>query len=43
MPQAQFFIACLVASFFLKTGQAIVDIFQRLSIEVDFVRIRQKC
>jgi L-lactate dehydrogenase complex protein LldE len=36
MTVVQLFITCLVDSFFPQTGEAVVDIFQRLGISVDF-------
>ncbi len=39
----QLFITCLTDSFFPKTGQAVVDIFQRLGITVDFARDQTCC
>jgi len=43
MTQVQLFVTCLVDSFFPKTGQAIVDIFSRLGIGVDFAREQTCC
>jgi len=43
MTQIQLFITCLVDSFFPKTGEAIVDILQRLGITVDFARDQTCC
>ena len=42
MTTAQLFITCLADSFFPKTGQAVVDILQRLGIRVDFA-LDQTC
>jgi L-lactate dehydrogenase complex protein LldE len=42
MTTVQLFITCLADSFFPKTGQAIVDILQRLGIRVDFA-LDQTC
>lgn len=36
MTHIQLFITCLVDSFYPQTGEAIVDIFQRLGVGVDF-------
>jgi len=36
MPKVQLFITCLTDSFFPQTGRAVVDIFQRLGIDVEF-------
>ena len=43
MTQVQLFITCLTDSFFPKTGEAIVDILQRLGIGVDFARDQTCC
>jgi L-lactate dehydrogenase complex protein LldE len=43
MTQVQLFITCLADSFFPKTGEAIVDIFQRLGIRVEFARDQNCC
>lgn len=43
MPNIQLFITCLVDSFYPKTGEAIVDIFQRLGLSVDFPRDQTCC
>ena len=43
MTQVQLFITCLTDSFFPKTGQAVVDIFHRLGIGVDFAREQTCC
>lgn len=43
MTQVQLFITCLTDSFFPKTGQAVVDIFQRLNITVDFAHEQTCC
>lgn len=43
MTQVQLFITCLTDSFFPKTGQAVVDILQRLGIHVDFPREQTCC
>jgi len=43
MPTIQLFITCLADSFFPKTGQAVVDILQRLGITVDFAREQTCC
>lgn len=36
MPAIQLFITCLVDSFYPETGEAVVEIFQRLGVNVDF-------
>ncbi len=43
MPQVQLFITCLTDSFFPKTGQAVVDILQRLGIDVGFAHEQTCC
>ncbi|MEK6753203.1 MAG: (Fe-S)-binding protein [Chloroflexota bacterium] len=43
MTQVQLFITCLTDSFFPQTGEAVVDIFQRLGIRVDFAREQTCC
>jgi L-lactate dehydrogenase complex protein LldE len=43
MPTVQLFITCLTDSFFPQTGEAVVDIFQRLGIGVDFAREQTCC
>lgn len=43
MPQIQLFITCLVDSFYPKTGEALVDIFHRLGLDVDFARDQTCC
>jgi len=43
MTQVQLFITCLADSFFPKTGEAVVDILQRLGIRVDFARDQTCC
>jgi L-lactate dehydrogenase complex protein LldE len=43
MTTVQLFVTCLVDSFFPQTGQAVVDIFQRLGIGVDFPREQTCC
>ena len=43
MTTIQLFITCLTDSFFPKTGQAVVDIFQRLGITVGFARDQTCC
>jgi L-lactate dehydrogenase complex protein LldE len=43
MTTVQLFVTCLVDSFFPQTGQAVVDIFQRLGISVDFAREQTCC
>jgi L-lactate dehydrogenase complex protein LldE len=39
----QLFITCLTDSFFPQTGEAVVDILQRLGIDVDFAREQNCC
>lgn len=43
MPTAQLFITCLTDSFFPKTGEAVVDILNRLGIGVDFAPDQTCC
>jgi len=43
MTTVQLFVTCLVDSFFPQTGQAAVDIFQRLGMGVDFAREQTCC
>ena len=43
MTQVQLFVTCLVDSFFPQTDQAVVDIFHRLGIGVDFARGQTCC
>jgi L-lactate dehydrogenase complex protein LldE len=43
MTQVQLFITCLVDSFFPQTGEAVVDIFHRLGVHVDFAREQTCC
>ncbi|MFN8399517.1 MAG: (Fe-S)-binding protein [Anaerolineales bacterium] len=43
MPSVQLFITCLTDSFFPETGEAIVDIFSRLGIRVDFTPEQTCC
>ncbi len=43
MPAVQLFVTCLIDSFFPQTGQAVVDIFHRLGIAVDFAREQTCC
>jgi L-lactate dehydrogenase complex protein LldE len=43
MTRVQLFITCLVDSFYPQTGEAIVDIFRRLNIDVDFAREQTCC
>ena len=43
MPSLQLFITCLTDSFFPETGKAIVDIFSRLGIRVDFTPEQTCC
>jgi L-lactate dehydrogenase complex protein LldE len=43
MPRVQLFATCLVDSFHPQTGEAIVDIFRRLGVDVDFARDQTCC
>lgn len=43
MSHVQLFITCLVDSFYPQTGEAIVDIFHRLGIDVDFAADQTCC
>jgi L-lactate dehydrogenase complex protein LldE len=43
MNHIQLFVTCLVDSFYPQTGAAIVDIFHRLGIRVDFAREQTCC
>ena len=43
MTHVQLFITCLVDSFYPQTGTAIVDIFRRLGVEVEFARDQTCC
>ncbi len=43
MADVQLFITCLVDSFYPETGEAIVDIFHRLGLSVDFPRDQTCC
>ncbi|MDO8752664.1 MAG: (Fe-S)-binding protein [Anaerolineales bacterium] len=43
MTTVQLFITCLTDSFFPQTGEAVVDILQRLGISVDFARDQTCC
>ena len=43
MTQVQLFITCLVDSFHPQTGEAIVTIFHRLGVDVDFARDQTCC
>jgi len=43
MTHVQLFITCLVDSFYPQTGEAIVNIFQRLGIDVDFTPDQTCC
>jgi len=43
MTHVQLFITCLVDSFYPQTGEAIVDIFRRLGIDVEFARDQTCC
>lgn len=43
MATVQLFVTCLIDSFYPKTGEAIVDIFHRLGIDVEFARDQTCC
>ena len=43
MTHIQLFVTCIVDSFYPQTGEAIVDIFHRLGIDVDFARDQTCC
>ena len=43
MTHVQLFITCLTDSFFPQTGEAVVNIFHRLGINVDFAREQTCC
>jgi L-lactate dehydrogenase complex protein LldE len=43
MTTVQLFVTCLVDSFFPQTGEAVVDIFHRLGIRVEFPREQTCC
>ena len=43
MTTVQLFITCLVDSFYPQTGEAVVDIFQRLGVTVDFAPDQTCC
>ena len=43
MAKAQLFITCLVDSFYPQTGEAIVSILRRLSVDVEFPRDQTCC
>jgi L-lactate dehydrogenase complex protein LldE len=43
MITVQLFVTCLVDSFFPQTGQAVVDIFHRLGVSVDFAHEQTCC
>ena len=43
MTTIQLFVTCLVDSFYPKTGEAIVDIFHRLGVDVEFARDQTCC
>ncbi len=43
MTTVQLFVTCLVDSFFPHTGQAVVEIFERLGVGVDFPREQTCC
>ena len=43
MPTVQLFITCLANSFFPQTGEAILSIFSRLGLNVEFARDQTCC
>ncbi len=43
MTSVQLFITCLIDSFYPQTGEAVVDIFQRLGVNVDFAPDQTCC
>ena len=43
MTTVQLFITCLIDSFYPQTGEAVVDIFQRLGVTVDFAPDQTCC
>jgi len=43
MPTIQLFVTCLIDSFYPQTGEAIVNIFHRLGIDVEFAREQTCC
>jgi L-lactate dehydrogenase complex protein LldE len=43
MTTVQLFVTCLIDSFYPKTGEAIVDIFHRIGIDVEFARDQTCC
>jgi L-lactate dehydrogenase complex protein LldE len=43
MTTVQLFVTCLIDSFFPQTGEAVVDIFHRLGIRVEFPREQTCC
>jgi len=43
MTTVQLFITCLIDSFYPQTGEAVVDIFQRLGIDVEFAPDQTCC
>lgn len=43
MTRVQLFITCLIDSFYPKTGEAVVDIFRRLGVSVDFAPDQTCC
>jgi L-lactate dehydrogenase complex protein LldE len=43
MPTVQLFVTCLVDTFYPETAEAIVDILQRLGVEVDFPSAQTCC
>jgi len=43
MTTVQFFVTCLVDSFYPQTGEAVVDIFRRLGLDVEFAPDQTCC
>jgi L-lactate dehydrogenase complex protein LldE len=43
MPHVQFFVTCIIDSFYPQMGEAIVEIFHRLGIDVEFAREQTCC
>ena len=43
MTTVQLFVTCLIDSFYPQTGEAVVDIFQRLGVTVEFPRDQTCC
>ncbi len=43
MPTVQLFVTCLIDSFYPQVGEAIVDVFHRLGVDVDFPQDQTCC